>query len=81
MMPSCGVFTEQNYRFNIATQTLKVSSPEFEHLNQVKSSSLATSQQFLIVYLKIISRVMCGVTTSMRFPGQLNGSVDFCFSS
>ncbi|KAH6909280.1 beta-tubulin 2 tubb2 [Coprinopsis sp. MPI-PUGE-AT-0042] len=43
--------------YDICVRTMKMSSPEFEQLNNV------------------IARVMCGVSTSLRFPGQLNGDL------
>ncbi|EAU85168.2 beta-tubulin [Coprinopsis cinerea okayama7 len=43
--------------YEVCQRTMKVSNPEFTHLNQV------------------IARVMCGVSTSLRFPGQLNGDL------
>ncbi|KAF9647894.1 beta-tubulin 2 [Thelephora ganbajun] len=43
--------------YDITTRTLKIKSPEFEHLNS------------------LVSQVMCGVSTSLRFPGQLNGDL------
>ncbi|TEB23288.1 beta-tubulin [Coprinellus micaceus] len=43
--------------YDICVKTLKISSPEFSHLNH------------------LIAKVMCGVSTSLRFPGQLNGDL------
>ena len=62
----------QSFRYDIAVRALKVKSPSFEDLNGVR---------FLPSYgrkppshrSQLISRVMCGVSTSLRFPGQLNG--------
>ena len=34
-----------------------------------------TSNLFTDIKGQLIARVMCGVSTSLRFPGQLNGSV------
>ncbi|KAF9233172.1 beta-tubulin [Melanogaster broomeanus] len=48
--------------YNIAVRTLKIKTPTFDDLNQASN---------LVSYRK----VMCGVSTSLRFPGQLNGDL------
>ncbi|KAF8839510.1 beta-tubulin 2 [Paxillus ammoniavirescens] len=45
--------------YDIAVRTLKIKTPNFDDLNQAN----------------LISKVMCGVSTSLRFPGQLNGDL------
>lgn len=63
--------------YDIHSRTLKNTSPSFDDLNQVGFLSISNIGMLNEVY-QLIAQVMCGVSTSLRFPGQLNGCVYLC---
>ena len=64
--------TDRYLRYDITTRSLKIKSPGFEDLNTVCRDCSDVYRHFSFP-LQLVSQVMCGVSTSLRFPGQLNG--------